>query len=140
MTPQEAAYHEFMKPIRKLELVNEMEDQAFYNLFQAGVKWQSGQDNQALSSTLKEIAELTSWKNEMLQLWNKLDAYIETRKDIRLGESKVDFAIKIMKERDELHKSLESLSNSVVRSTTLMIYAEPEIEAEVDKARKLLST
>ena len=58
MTPQEAAYHEFMKPIRRLELVNEMEDQAFYNLFQAGAKWQSEQGNQALSSALKEIAEL----------------------------------------------------------------------------------
>ena len=65
--------------------------------------------DQALSSALKEIAKLTSWKNEMLQLWNKLDAYIETRKDIRLGESKVDFAIKIMKERDELHAKIKEL-------------------------------
>lgn len=70
MTPQEAAYHEFMEPIRKLELVNEMEDQAFYNLFQAGAKWQSEQDNQALSSALKEIAELHAKVNEMKDALN----------------------------------------------------------------------
>lgn len=102
MTPQEAAYHEFMKPIRKLELVNEMEDQAFYNLFQAGAKWQSEQDNQALSSALKEIAEL---------------------------HAKVK----------DLQEALNSVCTKVERSTTLMIYTEPDVEAEINKSRKLLS-
>lgn len=80
---------------------------AYHDGYLAGQQWQSEQDNQALSSALKEIEELNRWKKEMLQLWNKLDAYIETRKDIRLGESKVDFAIKVMKEHEKMKEQLK---------------------------------
>lgn len=50
----------------------------------------------------EELKQLRRWKQEMLQLWNKLDAYLNTRKDLRVGDSKVDFAIRIMKEHEKL--------------------------------------
>lgn len=76
--------------------------------FIAGQQWQF----EVVSSALKEIAELTRWKNEMLQLWNKLDAYLQTRNDTRLGESKIDFVIKVMKEQEALQRVRDLLKNS----------------------------
>ena len=67
-----------------------------------------------LSSAIKEVEELKRWKTEMLQLWNKLNDYIESRNDIKLGVSKVEFAIKIMKERDVLQLQLDQANDYIV--------------------------
>lgn len=107
MTPQEAAEQYADNKYGKnliLPVSCEIHEDGLID-FMAGAKWQSEQHNQALSSALKEIAELTRWKNEMLQLWNKLDAYLQTRNDTRLGESKIDFVIKVMKEQESIAKS-----------------------------------
>jgi len=48
----------------------------------------------------RERDQLMRWKSEMLELWNKLDEYLNTRKDITIGQSKIDRAIEIMKEYD----------------------------------------
>lgn len=108
MTPQEASeqYALKFKTQASSEGLDNIKDD-----FLAGQKWQSEQDNQALSSALKEIAELNSWKKEMLQIWNKLDSYIETRADIKLGVSKVDFAIQIMKDQTELREKIKDLES-----------------------------
>lgn len=51
-----------------------------------------------------EIDELKRWKSEMLELWNKLDGYLQTRNDIKIGQSKIDRAIEIMKDHDSFKK------------------------------------
>lgn len=60
MTPQEAAeqYGESFKTGEFFERIR-------IDAFISGAKWQSEQDNQALSSALKEIAELHAKVNEM---------------------------------------------------------------------------
>lgn len=65
-----------------------------------------------------EIDELKRWKSEMLQLWDKLDSYMKTRNDITIGQSKVERAIEIMKERDVLRITLDSIEGSTIPPQT----------------------
>lgn len=61
MTPQEAAEHSVHEKVRNDDacMFASEEDLLFYDhFFRKGMQHQSEQDNQALSSALKEIAEL----------------------------------------------------------------------------------
>lgn len=68
MTPQEAAeqYGESFKTGEFFERIR-------IDAFISGAKWQSEQDNQALSSALKEIAELHAKVNRLLRSIDELE-------------------------------------------------------------------
>lgn len=73
-----------------------------------------------------EIDELRRWKSEMLELWNKLDGYLKTRKDITIGQSKIDRAIEIMKERDDLSSKLTETLSEVSQLLSMLKQHLPE--------------
>ena len=73
-----------------------------------------------------EIDELKRWKAEMLELWNKLDGYLQTRKDITIGQSKIDRAIQIMKERDDLSSKLTETLSEVSQLLGLLKHHLPD--------------
>ena len=129
MTPQEAAEQHADRSVGNYRYCSDHRGLKWEIVkchFLSGQQWQHAQDYQALSSALKEIAELHAWKKEMLQLWNKLDAYLQTRNDTRLGESKIDFVIKVMKEQEALQRVRDLLKNSDRLS--------PESHSEPDSA------
>jgi hypothetical protein len=50
----------------------------------------------------REVEELKRWKAEAMVIINKLNAYMDTRTDIHIGDSKVDKAIEFLKEHERL--------------------------------------
>lgn len=135
MTPQEAAEEAFENYWESLgfglrDNITDEEIMPFIEAFISGTKWQSEQDNQALSSALKEIAELHAKLHEMSEYITKVQS---NNDDLEFANSELHAKVK------DLQEALNSVCTKVERSTTLMIYTEPDVEAEINKARKLLS-